>query len=79
MPRNQDSEGGEVMATSEAMTVVNVRKLNKDHTITVSVHVTKELKVRLWIATALMKAAAWVLDCGIAIVDEEGEDDASIK
>ena len=50
---------------------VNIKKLNHDYTMKVKVNVTNEFKIRLFLATALIKAAARLLGCNIEI--ENGE------
>lgn len=50
---------------------VNITKLTKDHTMTVKVNVTKQFKARFVVATALIKAAAWILGCNIEIENNE--------
>lgn len=57
---------------------VNIYTLGKNNTLTVifirystKVKITTQFKVRLAIAMALLKAAAFVLGCGIRIENEE--------
>lgn len=50
-----------------------MRKLSRDLTLTVTFHETYEFRVRRWIAIRLVGLAAWVLGCGIEIVDELDE------
>lgn len=49
---------------------VVVNKLNKNHTVTVRVKISKQFRMRIAIASALIKAAAFVLGCGIEISNE---------
>jgi hypothetical protein len=51
--------------------VVNISKLNKQHTITVRVVVTKRMKTRLFIAKQLFKAAALVLGCNVDVIEPD--------
>lgn len=46
---------------------INIRKLTKQSTMTVNVHVTKEFQLRAFIATALIRIASWVLNCNVDI------------
>jgi len=46
-----------------------VRKLNK--TVTLSVVITNEFRIRMRIAAALIRLAARVLGCGIEFVDDK--------
>jgi hypothetical protein len=46
--------------------VVPIRKLDKT-TMTVSVKLTREFWLRLWLGTRLLKLAAYVLGCRIEI------------
>lgn len=55
-----------------------VKKLDKNHTITVTAKITKEFKLRLWLALTLMNMAASILGCGfkiedVKIIDDEGD------
>lgn len=46
---------------------VNFRKLDKRHSITVTIKATREFKIRIFIARVLLKITGFVLGCGIKI------------
>lgn len=50
---------------------VNIKKLNYDHTMRVKVNITREFKVRFFIASVLIKTAARLLGCNIEIERSE--------
>ncbi len=51
-----------------------VRKLNKNYTLNVSVKITREFKMRMRLASYLWRLSAWILDCGIEFDwDEKNE------
>jgi len=45
----------------------NLKKLNKTHSIAVTVVITKEFKIRWFIATKLIALAGWILSCGVDV------------
>ena len=47
-----------------------LRKLNKDVTLVVSIKLTRELKIRLWLAKRLWALGVRIAGCGIRF-DEE--------
>ena len=47
---------------------VGIRKLSKDYTLTVRIHQEREWVLRRWVAVKLLRAAAWVLNCGIEVI-----------
>ena len=49
------------------------RRVPKDVTLVLEFHVTREWKVRYWIAVRLLRLAALVLGCGIEIENEDEE------
>ena len=51
-------------------TSVNLRKLNKEHIITVTINVAREFKIRIFIAKVLIKIAGLVLGCGVKIKEQ---------
>jgi hypothetical protein len=44
---------------------VNLNKLEKNFTLKVRIHVTRQMKARLFLATLLIRLAARVLGCGL--------------
>jgi len=50
---------------------VNIDKLERNHMMTVKVNITRQFRIRMAVAGALIKAAALVLGCGIEIKDSE--------
>ncbi len=61
------------------MAKIEINKLSKNHTLKVDIIGTRELKIRIKIATFFLKLAGRVLGCGISIdanwegiQDEEG-------
>jgi len=50
---------------------IAIRKMNKNVTLSVKIKFTRELKLRLWIATKLMNLAAIILGCGFDIETEQ--------
>ena len=54
---------------------VSVRKFDPSMvTLHVQVHVTRELRIRKWIAVRLIKVAAWILGMGTDISIENREE-----
>ena len=49
---------------------VNIRKLNNRSSMTVTLITTREFKIRIFIATALIKIAGLVLGCGIRVKEQ---------
>lgn len=60
------------MASLEQPVNVKMRKLNHSVTMNVHVIVTREYKIRRWIALNLIAAACLILGCGIKIEDQNG-------
>lgn len=52
---------------------ININKLTNEYTLKVSF--TRQFKIRLLIATTLIKAAAAILGCGIKIVNDGDKDE----
>jgi peptidoglycan hydrolase-like amidase len=50
---------------------VNINRLERNHTMTVKVNITRKFRLRVAIAITLIKAAALVHGCGIKIKDSE--------
>ena len=48
-------------------TSMNLRKLDKRHTLTVTINTTREFKVRVFLAVIFIKIAGFVLGCGIKV------------
>ncbi len=48
-------------------TSMDLRKYDKDIVLNVKINITKELRIRTFIAMRLIRLAAWVLGCGIKI------------
>ncbi len=48
---------------------VNIRKLSNRSVITVTLNITREFRIRIFIAKVLLKVACVVLGCGIKIND----------
>lgn len=44
-----------------------LRKLSNRHTLHIKIKVTKEFKIRTWVATQLLTLTALILGCGIDI------------
>jgi hypothetical protein len=61
------------MASNDIKSTEDFRKFSKDVTWTVTVNYTKEWKLRLWTAKALMFLAVTVLGGGIEFVDSKIE------
>ncbi len=58
-----------------AEAVVKLRKLGSGSTMKVRVIVTKEFKIRVWIALRLIRLSAYILNCAVdAEVNEEEQD-----
>lgn len=53
------------------VTSYELRKLPQDIVIEVEFHLSREFRVRRWIATRLIWLAAWVLGCGMEVRDDE--------
>ena len=51
-------------------TSVNIRKLNKSCTMTVTLNTTREFKIRIFIAKVLLKVTGLVLGCGIRVNEQ---------
>lgn len=49
---------------------MNVSKLDEDYVLNVNINFTRRFRVRMFVAKALITAAAWVLGCGIKIEQE---------
>lgn len=47
--------------------IVNLKKFNKDTTLTVTLKITKQFKLRILVALKLIHIATWVLGCGLKI------------
>ena len=52
-------------------TSVNFRKLDKRHTINVTINIMREFKIRIFIAKVLIRIAGFVLGCGIKVKRRE--------
>ena len=50
-----------------ASTDWKIKKLGKNVTLQVTLHFTKQFKMRIWAGQTLLKLAAWVMGCGIEI------------
>ncbi len=50
-------------------TSVNIRKLNNRSAITVTLNITREFRIRIFIVKVLLRIAGWVLGCGIKVND----------
>ena len=47
---------------------LGLKRFPKSVEMSVTIHQTREFLVRRWIAVRLIKAAAWVLNCGIEVI-----------
>lgn len=48
-----------------------INRLTKESTLNITICITRQFRIRLFIATTLMRAAAMVLGCGADIKTEE--------
>jgi hypothetical protein len=55
------------------MKACDFRKLTHQTTMKVTLHMTREIKFRIFVAKQLLKLVALILGCGIEIVRNEGE------
>jgi hypothetical protein len=62
------------MADTTFKTEVNFKHFPKGTTIIVSIHETNEWKIRKWLAKQLIRAAAFIMGCGIEIEDPSPPD-----
>ena len=53
------------------METYDIDKLSKSVTMKVTVHLTKKLLIRTWIATQLIILAARILGCSIEFIDND--------
>jgi hypothetical protein len=51
------------------MSNISIKKLNRDHTLTIKVNITRELRIRCAIAIWLIRVASWVLGCGFHVIE----------
>ena len=47
--------------------MMELRKLNQDYTMTANLVLTREFRLRMWLAVRLIWLAAWVLDCDVEV------------
>jgi hypothetical protein len=52
----------------------NLNKLTKNFILNITFHISKEFKVRLWIATKLIQLASKILGCTFSINREYNEE-----
>ena len=58
----------------KVLKAVNINRLEPGQVLTVDVNITHQFKVRMAIALALIKAAVFVLGCGIEIKHVSGKE-----
>ena len=54
---------------------LKVDSLNKDFTLEVTVRITRQMRLRMWVAVRLISLAAWVLGCDIEIECEDTKEE----
>jgi len=53
---------------------IDARDVMHQVTMTVELTHTRQLEWRLWLGTQLIRLAAWIMGCGIEIIEDETED-----
>lgn len=56
------------------VSTIPIRRLDKKSTLTVRIQVTREFRVRAWLAARLITLAARILGCGVDIGVKENND-----